>query len=219
MERSRVLSDDVYHYILDLIFAKQLKPGDKIPEAKIASTFEISRTPVRDAMKLLANEGLLEILPNRFARLKEYSEKEIKDIGIMRIALDEAAVKLAALFGSRADFLNLQKIADECNAADEKKEFALRDKLDCDFHFGMAQLSKNQLLIKYQKELNMRVQYILTFYTFFDQQMIAEQINQHVQIVRALLDNNCELAISISIEHLIKFYRIDQDYPKDFFKV
>ena len=64
------LSGMVYHYLLDMILSMKIKPGDRIPEARIATQFGISRTPIRDAMKQLANDGILNIYPNRFAEVK-----------------------------------------------------------------------------------------------------------------------------------------------------
>ncbi len=63
-----------YEHLLEMILNKQLMPGDRIPEVRISQELGISRTPVRDAMRRLANEGLIEIFPNRFAQVVEYSE-------------------------------------------------------------------------------------------------------------------------------------------------
>ena len=64
------LREMVYNYLLDMILSMKIKPGDRIPEARIATQFGISRTPIRDAMKQLANDGILNIYPNRFAEVK-----------------------------------------------------------------------------------------------------------------------------------------------------
>ena len=112
-----LLRQTAYDYILDLIMTRQLLPGDKVPEAAVAQKFQISRTPVRDAMQQLANEGLLEIFPNRFVRVKSYEEDDILEIGALRLAMDTLSIKLASLFGSRADFMRLDEIAAACEEA------------------------------------------------------------------------------------------------------
>ena len=89
------LSEMVYHYLLDMILSMKIKPGDRIPEARIATQFGISRTPIRDAMKQLANDGILNIYPNRFAEVANWDEDLIKEIGITRAHLDNLAAKLA----------------------------------------------------------------------------------------------------------------------------
>ena len=105
-KRNVGLSEPAYKHILELIMTKRLMPGDRIPETRIAEEFNISRTPVRDAMRQLSNEGLIEIFPNRFAQVKVYGDDAIQEIGTVRVALDTMSVKLAGLYGSRADFLH-----------------------------------------------------------------------------------------------------------------
>ena len=126
-----LLRQTAYEYILDLIMTQQLLPNDRVSEAAVAQKFQISRTPVRDAMQQLANEGLLEIFPNRFVQVKEYSGDDITDIGSLRLAMDILSVKLASLFGSRADFMKLDDMASECEEAARGGDLKLRRELDC----------------------------------------------------------------------------------------
>ena len=128
-----LLRQTAYDYILDLIMTRQLLPGDKVPEAAVAQKFQISRTPVRDAMQQLANEGLLEIFPNRFVRVKTYEEDDILEIGALRLAMDTLSIKLASLFGSRADFMRLDEIAAACEEASRSDDHQNRRELDCSF--------------------------------------------------------------------------------------
>ena len=108
------LSEMVYHYLLDMILSMKIKPGDRIPEARIATQFGISRTPIRDAMKQLANDGILNIYPNRFAEVANWDEDLIKEIGITRAHLDNLAAKLAIFYGSNADFNRMMEHAKIC---------------------------------------------------------------------------------------------------------
>lgn len=215
-KNSTGLSEPVYKHILELIMTKELLPGDRIPETKIAQEFNISRTPVRDAMRQLANEGLIEIFPNRYAQVKLYNKESIAEIGTLRVALDSLSVKLAALFGSRADFLHLAALAKECEDAYKQKNSVLKKRLDCDFHLALAQISNNELLIKYQKELYLRIQYIMTCHPNTVDNEIRH-IKQHYEIADALINNNERLATSIIVDHLTSFYNLKDKYPDDFF--
>ncbi len=213
---SSALSQPAYDYLLNLIMTNQLLPGEKIPENKIAELFGISRTPVRDAMRQLANEGLITIFPNRFAQVTEFTAEEIREIGTLRISMDTLAVKLALLFGSQADFLNLRKLAAACDEALQSNDFVLRTKLDTDFHMELAQISGNSLLIKFQKELNLRVQFIILHYS--DSVNNEKQhINQHVQLADALLAHNEQEALALIVDHLTSFYKLGEILPANFF--
>jgi len=217
MPKSKVvLSEPVYDYILQMVINKELKPGDRIPETKIAEKFTISRTPVRDAMRRLSNEGIIDIFPNRYAQVKVYSEKSITEIGTLRVALDTISVKLASLYGSRSDFLHLADLAKQLEEAYEKKNSLLKKKLDCDFHLFLSQISGNELLIKYQKELYLRVQYIMIFYEN-PVENVKRYIKQHNEIAQALMEGNEKLAESIIIDHLTSFYNLSDKFPGNFF--
>jgi len=209
------LSEPVYKHILQLIMTQELLPGERIPETMIAQSFKISRTPVRDAMRQLANDGLIDIFPNRYAQVKKYSKDSIMEIGTLRVALDSLSVKLASLFGSRADFLHLEDLARQCEDAYKRKDSVLKKQLDCDFHLALAEISQNELLIKYQKELYLRVQYIMVCYpNTVDNEKL--HIKQHYEIVETLFNHDAPDA-SIAVDHLISFYNLKDQYPVGFF--
>jgi DNA-binding GntR family transcriptional regulator len=106
----RYLHDDVADRLRDLIRAGTFAPGDRLPEVELAERFGISRTPMREAIKILATEGLLDLLPNRGARVALVSERELAEMvevigGLEGLAGDLACQRLteAELDGIRAD--------------------------------------------------------------------------------------------------------------------
>ena len=213
---SKFLSQPAYDYLLDLIFTKQLLPGDKVPEKIVAEKFNMSRTPVRDAMRQLANEGLITIYPNRFAQVSEYTPELITQIGTLRLAMDTLAIKLSMLYGSQSDFLELKKIALACQDAYYSKNTSDRIKLDSDFHMKLAEISKNSLLIKFQTEINLRVRFAILHYpnSLRDEKT---HISQHVDIAETMLEHDEDKALKLIIEHLSSFYNLEDDYPDSFF--
>ncbi|MDO4270144.1 MAG: GntR family transcriptional regulator [Eubacteriales bacterium] len=210
------LIEPAYNHILSLIMTQQLQPGQKIPETKIAEQFGISRTPVRDAMRQLANEGLIEIFPNRFALVKQYSADEIREIGTLRVSFDTTAVKLASLYGSRADFLHLVELAEKCSNALGAHDRLTQIQYDCDFHLELAKISRNDLLVKFQKELYLRVQFILLTHP----NSVTDELKharQHFEIAEALMNYDEDSATNIIISHLTESYDLKDQYPSDFF--
>ncbi|MDR0886605.1 MAG: GntR family transcriptional regulator [Clostridiales Family XIII bacterium] len=214
--KSKGLTQDTYEHILDMIMTKQLLPGDKISELNISKELDISRTPVRDAMRQLANEGIIDILPNKFARVADYSNNRIKDIGLMRIALESMAIRLACQYGSRADFLRLMQIAQSCYDSFKKGEFLERRRYDGDFHMELANISSNYLLQKFQKELYLRVQFIQLQYPHPIQDD-ENHVKEHFQIVDALMDFDEAKALAITTQHLTSFYDLKESYTDGFF--
>lgn len=210
------LRHPAYNHILELIMSKQLMPGDKIPEVKIAHEFGVSRTPVRDAMRQLANEGLIEIYPNRFAKVAEYGESAVRDIGVLRIALDSMAIKLSAMFGSQADFLRLRQIAQDCYDAMSAGDKNRRWLADSDFHMELARISGNELLIKFQKELYMRVRFIM-MHQPNPLENEKRHLHQHFEIADALREHDERTAIALVEDHLTSFYNLRDKFPPQFF--
>ena len=129
MKKNEGLSEQVYNYLLSQILSDELKPGEKIAEAKIAQEFNTSRTPIREAMRKLESQGLIQIFPKRYAQVATFSEKEIQDIGMIRISLDILSIKLAAIYSSKAELLNLKSIAEQCLEAFKNKRWSQKKKI------------------------------------------------------------------------------------------
>ncbi|MDO4270157.1 MAG: GntR family transcriptional regulator [Eubacteriales bacterium] len=209
------LSQLAYDHILDLIMTKQLCPGDRIAEVRIAEEFGISRTPVRTALRHLANQGLVDIAANRFATVSTYTPDTVRDIGMLRISLDSIAFKLAMLYGNHADFLRLYEIADKCRAGMEANDQFNRRTEDCNFHLELAKISHNKLLVKYHTELYLRMQFILLYHT--DAVVNTKRhVEQHFEIVSALMNHDEALGLEILTDHLSSFYLLDQYFPRNF---
>jgi len=93
---NKPLHEKIAEYIRNQIIQGKLKPGEKILETQIADDLKISRTPVREAIRLLECEGFVELLPRRGAIVKEFSEKDFKDIIDIKECLETLAVELAS---------------------------------------------------------------------------------------------------------------------------
>ena len=147
-QSSASLTEPVYDHILNLILNMELKPGDRIPEVTIAQELGVSRTPVRNALKQLENEGLVVIYPNRFVQVATYDDEMIQNLGIMRIAVDSMAVRLAIFRGSNEDFHRLRTLAEKCCIIDENAGRLERIRNDYLFHLQLSIIARNLVLEK-----------------------------------------------------------------------
>src|SRR5260370_1114966 len=82
---------DVVNQLRDFIVEGHLSPGSRVPERELCERFKISRTPLREALKVLAAEGLIDLLPNRGARVRQFSEADIRNLFEMISGLDFVA--------------------------------------------------------------------------------------------------------------------------------
>lgn len=89
------LHEELVERLRGMIFSGELKGGDRVPEQRLCDMLGISRTPLREALKVLGNEGLLELLPNRGARVATLSEDDIDEIFPVMGALEALSGELA----------------------------------------------------------------------------------------------------------------------------
>jgi DNA-binding GntR family transcriptional regulator len=154
----RYLHDEVAERLRELIRAGELEPRARVNELELAERFGISRTPLREAIKILATEGLLDLLPNRGARVASISMEEI----------DEMIEVVAGLEATAAD-LACRSISDQEVAAIEEKHRAMVDAwtredhityftLNREIHEAIMQASRNATLQGIYTNLSGRIQ-------------------------------------------------------------
>lgn len=199
------LSGVIYNYILDQLLDHTLYSGSRINEVEIAEKLGVSRTPVRTALRKLENDGVVNIYPNRFVEVAPFEKVPLRDLGVTRIALECAAVKLAIYNGSDAEFYDLAELADQTFCREEK----WRDNilLDTSFHFKIFEISKSELLKKYYKQTDTLVKYILSYMPNLTMPNVT-----HNMIVDAMLRRDVAETEKMVTRHLYEFYKIPDLY-------
>ena len=205
-QSSASLTEPVYDHILNLILNMELKPGDRIPEVTIAQELGVSRTPVRNALKQLENEGLVVIYPNRFVQVATYDDEMIQ---IMRIAVDSMAVRLAIFRGSNEDFHRLRTLAEKCCIIDENAGRLERIRNDYLFHLQLSIIARNPVLEKYQSQFLRQMEVMLSYR--FVEAMTASVT--HLMIADAIEARDEELAVKLTATHLAEFYHLKENFP------
>jgi DNA-binding GntR family transcriptional regulator len=121
----RALYEEVAEALRQRIFARELKPGDWIDELKIAEEYGISRTPLREALKVLAAEGLVTMKVRRGAYVTEVSHKDLADVYHLLALLESDAAGVAASRASDEQLAELQALHDDLEKSGKK---GLKDK-------------------------------------------------------------------------------------------
>jgi DNA-binding GntR family transcriptional regulator len=112
----------VVRKVRNAILDETFKPGDRLPEAELAEMFEVSRSPIREALFALENEGTVTMEPYRGAILKPLSAEEASDIAELRLALITSAAKPAHRHLSPADFDSAYGLAKQITRSNKGKE-------------------------------------------------------------------------------------------------
>ncbi|SDX31200.1 GntR family transcriptional regulator [Eubacterium barkeri] len=197
-----------FRKIKDMIFHMELLPGRRISEPQISAKLSISRTPIHDALRQLASEGLVTIGPNRGAVVTEFTDEQIQEIGTIRLSQDILSAKLAAYYGSAADFEQLNRLAEDCEAAAGKGDIYHRITADNAFHLEIARISGNAQLHKQQYALYQQIHLIqISKYTDIEDSLV--QIYHHQPIIQAIRMGDLTQASQLICTHVKDFYHID----------
>ena len=142
----RSLHDELVERIRDMIIEGQLAPLSRIHEGQLGKALGVSRTPLREALKFLASEGLLELVPGRGAVVRKLTPKDVRDMLDVLGAIETLGGRLACRNATDAEIAGLRRIHDEMMAlyrARNRLEYYRRNQ---SIHSGIAQLSGNALL-------------------------------------------------------------------------
>lgn len=194
---SRVQS--IYDALRRAILEQALRPGMKLPEDTIGEQFGASRTLVREALKRLAVEGLIELKPNRGASVAYPTLDEARDVFEVRRTLERLVVQSLAGHLSQAQIALLENhIQRENDARGRDGPESIR--LAGEFHTLLSQMSGNTLLSRYVQEVCSRCSLILALYGRPHSSECA--VNEHRQLVDALRLGDADKAMLLMDRHL-----------------
>lgn len=207
---------DIFYYkILDMILRNELKPGDRILEDEMAAKYEISRTPVRDAFRRLAADGLITIYPKRYAEITRFSPESVHQLGIMRLSNDILAGRLAIYKGSDADFKAMRRLAEMCEEFAESGEFYDGTLADCKFHLMISEIGENPLLIKMQNSIYLRVHLLQQQNLLFKMDQ-ASRMAHHGAILEAFENRDSDAYVNLICRRYQKVYSLDDEIVRQY---
>jgi len=129
-----------------LILEGELQGGEKIREKELTERFGVSRTPLREAMKILAAEGLIELIPNRGAVISQRSEAELADAFPVLAALEGLAGAQAAERASEAELAEIARLTRELRAAQERGDRPRYFEINQAIHNAILAATRNETL-------------------------------------------------------------------------
>ena len=178
------------------------EPNQILNERKLAEEFQISRTPVREALKILEGEGWVKIIPWKGAIVNQITQKEIDEIFQIRLIIEPAIIELLQ---NKIDYkkrIYLDRLYENQKKAESKKEFILADRV---FHMTFVEWTENLQLIEMVKDLNDRI-YMVGHKAINskDSKREKESLEEHYKIIQALKNNDIMLAKNFMIAHIIE---------------
>lgn len=191
--------ENVYSVLKDRILTGEYLPGVHLVEADLTNEFPVSRVTIRDALRRLVGDELVELIPHRGVRVRKLTPKEIQDVYLVLEYLEGLAARLLAESGDTLIFGQLKKIIDEDIIAVTNQNFKHHLDLMINFHRLVAEGSKNQALIKPIERLHMLSRSTQAVWPL-EQRMISS-LQSHKEILEAIISENGDLAETTMRRH------------------
>ncbi|ODM27192.1 GntR family transcriptional regulator [Acetivibrio mesophilus] len=195
------LREVIFNTLREAIIAGELKPGERLMEVKLAEKMGVSRTPVREAIRKLELEGLVEMLPRKGAHVAELSAKDIMDVLEVRASLDGLATALAAERITDGEIKELEHIQSQFLAYANKDNLQGSIKKDVEFHELIYRASRNERLIQISSNLREQIQRFRVIY-LKDYSNPKELIKEHQYILEAISTRDKTAAQEYAQKHI-----------------
>lgn len=193
----RTLHDEVLERVRDMIIEGRLEPGQRINEGQVGALLGVSRTPMREAIKTLASEGLVEIQPAKGAVVRKFSARDLYQVLEVLKALEQLGGQIACEQASDETIEGIHALHRrmlEYYAARERLEYF---KLNQAIHSAMVAASGNQVLVEMHGTLQSRIKR-LRFIGNEGPEKWAGAVAEHEEMMAALLKRDAQ-ALSAAI--------------------
>ena len=197
--KPRNITEWVFLELKKMLFSYRIVPGQKLQYVDLAEKFKVSRTPVKDALKMMENEGFVELRPNRGFFVAEISSKEAEELFDIREALEILAVCRAIANQNPESMERLKKSMNEYAADAENKITRTRLILDENFHIAIAEASQNKSLVMALEKLFTRI------YLKCRVENISPRRDawaEHEEIFKNICAENVQAAVEILKKHI-----------------
>ncbi len=196
------LTEVVEDKIRQMITSGELEFGQQITEAKLSEMFNLSKTPIREALlRLSVGERLVEVKPRCGTSIFSLTEEEIDNISRLRIVLEQEAIRSAMRSSRTVMLAELGKNVAASEALLDKINLPKYRTLDCEFHKLFLDYNKNPYLKDAYKMIATKV-WAMRNRIMFPSDHVRNSIEEHIKIVRALLADNIDEACRLVAEHI-----------------
>jgi DNA-binding GntR family transcriptional regulator len=206
----RTLSDYIADQLRKAILTDQFKPNQRLVEQEIAESMQTSRGPVRDALKILENEGLIHRTPHRGAFLAQITRKDAEEVYTLRIALEALALEFVVKTATDAQIEELAQMvqAMENLVAKDPGDQWGATALDLQFHRTLARISGHRRVLTAWESLATQIRLIVLKHRLYDPgDLRTRAVSWHWRIVDAIRQRNADLAVEELRRHLAISYQ------------
>ena len=196
-----ILSEQIKAQMINEIISGTYMPGDRLVESALTKRFNVSQSPVREALKGLEEMGLITLEPYKGAAVRTISNKDIHEAITVRASLESYAAGLAAEKCTAADIAKLEKIFAEMVICAEAKDEKRRIEANNRFHDEIIRISDHSLIAKLSKTLRFAVWSHIKA-SMLDKDSVFQLVNRHRKIIDALAAHDSASAKEAMRQHI-----------------
>lgn len=220
IEISRMgLHEQVAARLRTMLVEGMIQPGAKLNERELCEKLGVSRTPLREAIKLLAAEGLVDLLPNRGAVAVRLTEADVMNTFEVLAMLEGMSGELAAQRVTDAELAEIQAMHYEMMACFSRRDLSGYYRLNARIHSAINNAARNPVLVGTYRSINARVQ-SLRFRTNQNETKWQLAMKEHERMLEALAAHDAAALRTVLVEHLnrkrdtiIDLMRAGEIYP------
>jgi len=179
------LHEQVAQRLRQMLVEGRIAPGAKLNERELCELLQVSRTPLREAIKMLATEGLVELLPNRGAIAVELTETDVLNTFEVIAGLEAQSGELAAQRITDAELAEIQAMHFEMMAAYTRRDLSTYYSINARIHAAINAAAKNPVLTAVYNQVNARLQ-ALRFRSNQDGEKWQRAMKEHEKMIHAL---------------------------------
>jgi DNA-binding GntR family transcriptional regulator len=196
-----VLHQQVAIRLRQRIIEGEVAPGAKLNERELSEQLQVSRTPLREAIKMLAAEGLVLLLPNRGAVVAQLGVQDVIDTFEVIAGLEGQSGELAAQRITAAELAEVRALHFEMLAAHARKDLPTYYRLNALIHTQINAAARNPVLTQTYRTINARLQ-ALRFRSNFDEGKWMRAVQEHEQMITALAERDAAGLRALMVRHL-----------------
>ena len=203
----RSLKEEIFDVLHERIIAGKASPGEWLRQDDIATQLGVSMTPVREALDLLVSVGLAERVPYRGVRVPQPSPDEIAEAYAMRILLEAAGARAAAIKREQVQVDELKRILSQMKSLLSLEDMSTLRQLSRQFHQAVVAISGNSMLDRlYEMVMNSFPDWMLYEYLFRHTDLLesslADEYEEHMKLVEAIEAGDAALAEQVAVAHI-----------------
>ncbi|MBR1780646.1 MAG: GntR family transcriptional regulator [Oscillospiraceae bacterium] len=198
------LSQRVLESLRTSILKGDLQPGEKLTEENIAGAFQVSRTPARDALRILESEGLISNVPRVGLIVRQWTLEDFYNLYTISAPLEGLSCKLAAQNGiPPAQVIRLRQIIEEIYVCFQNQDREQGEAFNYEFHQTIARCSGNPFLEEILDGLNTKIRMLRPMVYRTPQPDRGIAYEDHKEILESILSGNAEEAERIGRQHMM----------------